>query len=251
MAQLRINNINTGAKIYALQVPAGQQIADLVDVGKNDGLDQIYFQIEDRLYLAEGDGLDFSGINKGLFPTMELFEKDGGREFARVIAVDNEVNTATEGAKNVLAVVGASVGLGVTGGGIMGARAMSRVAPGIQSVKQGSQLLNTGFKTLSGTQASQGSLLGSIGNRIFKGIPSRVKGAVHGTHMMDQGARQVVSGVDLTVKGAQEGRHLLKKGAYAVGAGLAVGTVVLGGGALYGANRNETPNKLAPYRTEL
>lgn len=78
---------------------------------KNDGLDQIIFEANHKRYVAYADGLNFEGLKKGNVPS-SIFKGnlpmtvrgnfEGHETEIRILHIDDESNTYSEGAKNLL-----------------------------------------------------------------------------------------------------------------------------------------------------
>lgn len=98
---------------YNQQIPLDVAKAAL----KDDGLDQIIFEAEGKTYVAYADGLNFEGLKKGGAPAsifegnlpMTVTGRFAGKDTdVRILHIDNEANTYTEGAKKLALVTAAT-----------------------------------------------------------------------------------------------------------------------------------------------
>lgn len=151
MNSLSINGVQTGGKVYALNLPQGQNINDVKKAGENDGLDQVYFEANGSMYVVEGDGLTLSGLDREILPTLE-FVLDGKTYDANYLAHDNETNTAFEGIKSVGLMAASLTGLSTIGGAISRSKLVST-----------SQTLTSSQQTLKGLSEGAQALQGAVG----------------------------------------------------------------------------------------
>lgn len=84
---------------------------------KDDGLDQVIFEANGTRYIAYADGMNFEGLKQGNVPA-SIFEGnlpmtvqgsfEGKNTDIKILHIDNESNTYSEGAKNLLLITAAS-----------------------------------------------------------------------------------------------------------------------------------------------
>ncbi|MEZ0371773.1 MAG: hypothetical protein ACAI44_21955, partial [Candidatus Sericytochromatia bacterium] len=229
MAQLKINGIATGGNVYEVRLPAGKNLLDVKRQGEKDGLDQVYFQVGEKNYVAEGDGLNLSGLKQGVFQSVEFVSKPGTAqehaELGTLRVVDDEVNTAWEGVKHVgLASVTLLSG-GLIGGGVLAGRTALQVAPviigqtgqGMKAVEAGLTAVKAGMKPMNlGMEQSIGAV-----QKIFastppnQGVLDKIFGGVEKVTSLPQRTHEITQGLDLVKNGAataQEGLVLTEKG---------------------------------------
>ncbi|PKL75735.1 MAG: hypothetical protein CVV27_13860, partial [Candidatus Melainabacteria bacterium HGW-Melainabacteria-1] len=261
--------------------PAGKNLLDVKRQGEKDGLDQVYFQVGDRHYVAEGDGLNLSGLKQGVFQSAEVI-LNGRSELATVRVVDDEVNTAWEGVKHVGLASAALLTGGLVGSGMLAGRTAYVAAPaiigstgqgmkaieaGMTAVKAGMKPMNEGVelsigavqKIFSSAPPNQGML-----DKIFGGVdkvtslPQRTREITTGLDLVRGGAAKAQEGLALTDQGmahfnasaeaAKNSVHGFKQAAKVAGIGLAVAGTVAIGGAIYGAARGSEANALGAFK---
>jgi len=284
MADLRLNGISTGGNIYELQIPADKTLLDIKRAAENDGLDQVYFQVGETYYVAEGDGLNLSGLQKGVFQSVELIRHPGSpqekAELGTLRVVDNEVNTAWEGVRHVGKASVALLTGGLIGGGAFAGKAVIQAAPAMGQMQQGMNAMKTGFTAVKagmmpmneGMQLSIGAVQKVIGSGQSTGViggildgakkvvdlPKHTRDMTTGLGLIKDGANTAQKGLFATEQGvahfdksmqiAKSSSSTLKKGAYAVGIGAAVAGTVAIGGAIYGATRKQNDQTLASFK---
>lgn len=135
ISNFQINGYQVSNNIQELK--QGVTIEQAYQAGQNDGADQIYFSANGKNYVVQGDGLDLSGLKGVKKGTMPYGQVKIGDSIVNVeLKVDNEVNTAWEGVKNLKNwMIGEAVLLGggsaynlMTLGGKTGEAAMSKAA---------------------------------------------------------------------------------------------------------------------------
>jgi hypothetical protein len=150
MSGLAINGVSTGGQVYELKSNIDKTAA--LQAAKKDGLDNVFFEAEGKNFMVSGQNLDLSGLKsdknqvsvevngksflvrensvdmqnalKGKVPTNPTasIQFSDHESNAKITAVDNEINSAKEGVKNVVGgAIGAGAGIGVvvTGAGIV------------------------------------------------------------------------------------------------------------------------------------
>lgn len=148
MSHLAINGKPLQGQVYALKLAPGQSLEDAQKAGQHDGLDQVYFESQGKIYFAEGDGLELSALNSKKLPEL-TFKLHGQEQSATLLAVDNETNTAWEGVKSVGAYALGLTGLSGAGAYLSAAKLKAAAATlqGTQStlagLAEGSQTLKT------------------------------------------------------------------------------------------------------------
>jgi hypothetical protein len=287
MADLRVNGISTGARIYELKLPAGKTLSDLKQTASTDGLDQVYFESGERAYVAEGRGLNLSGLNQRGFMSSELILNGGTPAEHSVIAtiklVDDEVNTAREGAalaaRKSLGVVASGLG----GSAVLAGAAGTKIGPALSEASRGVQAVETGFKSISagiapinqGIQVSTGAaravlsvnqspaLPGWMGRmsseftKVLK-LPAQAEAVHQGLGLIQEGAGLATQGTHAAQAGlthfntsariSREGARLLKSAGVVAGVTAVVAGTVAGAGAVYGATRAAHSNALEAYK---
>jgi hypothetical protein len=159
MSGLAINGVNTGGQVYELK--QGVDKAKALEASKKDGLDNVFFEADGKNFMVQGANLNLSGLKsdknqvsvevngksylvrenttdidnaiKGKVPTNPAAQLNfDGKDFeAKITAVDNEINSAKEGAGRVIgAGVASGVGVGIvtTGAGILGGGLLSFIS---------------------------------------------------------------------------------------------------------------------------
>lgn len=286
MAQLRLNGTATGGKVYEIQLPAGKNLLDVKRQGEKDGLDQVYFQVGDKNYVAEGDGLNLKGLKQGVFQSIELVTRPGTpeerAELGTLRVVDDEVNTAWEGVGQVGKASLALLSGGLIGGGVVAGRATMKIAPvmldhagqGMGALQAGMTAVKAGMKPMNeGMALSIGSVQKIIGapapnqglmDKLFDGVgkvtslPQRTQEITQGLDLIKTGANTAQEGLLKTEEGmahftatadlAKSGAQSFRQAAKVAGVGLAVAGTVLVGGAIYGAARGAKDNALGSFK---
>lgn len=175
MSNLSINNQALNGQIYKLNIPEGKTVYDIRNQGEDDTLDQVYFKVGDDVYVAEGDGLDFTEINKRALPKVEFFDGNSSHH-AQLLAVDDEVNTAWEGVKNVGAASLTLATGGLLGGGAMVGKGVVQIAPtvtlmneGVSSIKAGYLLFESGMIPM---QKGMSQSIGAVQKMMTSPVPT-------------------------------------------------------------------------------
>lgn len=119
MSNLALNGVNVGGTIRELK--DGVKIESAIAAAKKDGLDQVFFEANGKNYVAAGEKLDLKGIKTGAVPVSD-FRINGNIFDAKIIDVDNEVNSAGEGIKKLSILF---CGEGIVGG-TLSVRAISK-----------------------------------------------------------------------------------------------------------------------------
>lgn len=268
MAGLTLNNSQIQGQIYSLGNISYQEAQVIKEKGQNDGLDQVYFKSGDQTYFIEGDGLNLSALKAGVLPEAQ-FMKNGELTAAKVLFVDNESNTAIEGAKSM---IGGAVGVlsaALVGGTTTSVYGSHLIQQGSGTIQQGTKVIGSSFTSLGKSLDLAKGMLVDIDPKtndmareltnlfrkkagkppLPKSVPEpfiSVKGNVIETKV-----NQALKGEQVMSRGVQQaskGARLLKSGLYVAGIGVAVAGTALTAGAIYSANRSEHLAGLAEYR---
>jgi hypothetical protein len=286
MANLVINGQSTGGKIHELKLPAGKTVADLKRLAEQDGLDQVYFTVADRSYVAEGDGLNLSGLRQNGFQSTELILNQGTPAERSVVAsvklVDDEVNTASDGVKfaasKTWGVIAAGLGISAVTVGVAG----TKIVPAVSNATAGVKAMETGFQAVKGglEPMSQGLNLSLNSAQKFLGpVPTPTAGWVGkitsevgrlftlpghagqmktGLGMVSAGAGQAQKGIasaelgmahfSASAQTTQSGVNFLKASGKVAGITLAAAGAIAAAGAVYGSTRASSSHALAAFR---
>lgn len=272
MSQLTINHRGIGAQVYELSLKPGQSLNDAVQAGQNDGLDQVYFKANEKLYFAEGDGLHLSALKERALPTVQL-ELNGVTQKAQILSVDDETNTAWEGTKALGKAAGGLLVAGLIGGTATTAiglktlnsnitvlnKAASILPASLPAAQQGlSQLAKTAGKL---TQETLVVTIAKPTSQLKMTMPSNFKEMVTKLEPVSQGARKAqveiakastsVGQVQKTAQAATQSTSLVKKGLYVAAIGVGIASLALAGGSLYGALRGQDEHALDAFRGQL
>jgi hypothetical protein len=161
MSSLAINGANVGGTVRELK--DGVNLKEAIAAAKSDGLDQVFFEANNKNYVCTGEKLDLKGIKNGVVPVSDL-RIDGKIFDVKIHEVDNEVNSASEG-------VGKLKWIATGEGAVLGGLSLK----GLLTTNGGEQGLGEmlgGFVGLIGTAVVVGGTLGG----------AAIWGANRGTH---------------------------------------------------------------------
>lgn len=153
MSDFSINGVKSSGSIYELK--PGVTIKEAFEKGKNDKIDQVYFEANGKNYVLQGEGLNLNGLSRGVVPANQVnldgkkiqveidgkkveailansvpeneIEINGKTIKAKIISVDDEVNSKGEAFKKGITSIpgqfgisigGLAVGVGVIGGSV-------------------------------------------------------------------------------------------------------------------------------------
>lgn len=127
--------------------------------GKGDGLDQVYVSAQGKNYVIQGEGMDFSAIEKSDMPFVQIHIGDEAI-WAEVKGTDNETNTFKEGLWN-WGTIGGLIGAGGSAGLMVWGAAEGTVDNGLGAVMGGASL---GVMALgvAGVSALGGGIYGAV-----------------------------------------------------------------------------------------
>jgi hypothetical protein len=149
MSSLAVGGVNVGGTIRELK--DGVSVKAAIEAAKNDGLDQVFFEANGKNYVSTGEKLNLKGIKTGVVPVSD-FRENSQIFDAKILGVDNEVNSAKEGVKKLTAVY---IGEGVIAGGLS-IKALMTTNGGEQGLGE----MLGGFVGLLGTAALVGATVG-------------------------------------------------------------------------------------------
>lgn len=252
MAQFSINGVQTGGRLYALNTQTADETQKAVKAAQNDGLDQLFFEMEGQNYVLEGDGL---ALNDSMLLNAQ-FEKGGVSTPIRIIAKDNEVNTAAEGLGSLAKTSVALFTGGAAVAGVYSYQSLKTVGQESTKIGQAAQKLGQAL-----TQAGHLEKLPiSLTQTTHPLAPGQVmlKTSHKTSHalVLQKELQTVEKGVQTAQKTLGKGsvtqmsKGLSKSriGLIALGVGVSLAGAFAIGGAVSGAARSENTQALDAYR---
>lgn len=253
-----------------LNLPESKKLEDIVEKGQNDGIDQVYFEVDGQYFMAEGNQENLKALKDARLPQVQIV-LNGKEQTATILAKDNETNSAWEGVKAAGSATLGFMTAGLLGGGALlgkgfiqvnqgltltsgslaaAQKGMSRVAAHTSSAKVGvssleaikklPQLLKNTYKhIIPGTTVTQ-----SITTQSPKAVQQAIASAQKGMAVVEKGASTSLTGAQVAAKGS----GTMRTGLYIAAAGVAIGSAIALGGAIYGANRSTAPEQLSEFR---